>query len=149
MDHGHPPRGGFAGLVPELLVEDVAASVEFWCGALGFGIAYRRPEQGFAYLQRAEGAQVMLCARAGIWETGRLERPFGRGVLFQVLVESLEQESLRLGLRGVPIHTGPREVWRRHGDRRGGRREIVVQDPDGYLVMLAQDLGERPLDRPQ
>ncbi len=31
------------------------------------------------------------------------------------------------------------------GRSRGGKREIVVQDPDGYLVMLAEDLGERPL----
>jgi hypothetical protein len=38
-----------------------------------------------------------------------------------------------------------RDVWRRIGDRIGGQREIFLQDPDGYLVMVAQDLGERPL----
>jgi hypothetical protein len=38
-----------------------------------------------------------------------------------------------------------RDVWRRIGDRKGGQREIFLQDPDGYLVMVAQDLGERPL----
>ena len=42
-----------------------------------------------------------------------------------------------------PLVEGSREVWRRWGDR-----EIVVQDPDGYLIMVAEDLGERPLRSP-
>jgi hypothetical protein len=29
------------------------------------------------------------------------------------------------------------------GDRENGQREIFVQDPDGYLVMLAEEIGER------
>jgi hypothetical protein len=45
----------------------------------------------------------------------------------------------------VPIYAGPRETWRRYGDQEGGKREVIVQDPNGYLIMLAEDLGERPL----
>ena len=74
-----------------------------------------------------------------------MEPPFGRGVLFQVFVDDIEPVLIRLARLGVPPHTGPREVWRRYGDREGGKREIVVLDPDGYLVMLAAELGERPL----
>ncbi len=87
----------------------------------------------------------MLCQRAGLWETGPLERPFGRGILFQVRVASLAVPHAALAAADWPIHTGPREVWRRHGDREGGRREVVVQDPDGYLVMLTEVIGERSL----
>ncbi len=145
IDHGRPPKGGFAHLVCELLVEDLAVSLDFWRTMLGFEIAYQRPEQGFAYLERPEGAQIMLCRRSGKWEAGLLERPFGRGVLFQVFVDDTRPIVTRLAERGVPLHTGPRDVWRRYGDREGGKREIAVQDPDGYLVMLAADLGERPL----
>ena len=83
-DHGVPPRGGWAPLVSELLVEDIAASLSFWMRALGFTIAYQRPDEGFAYLERPEGAQIMLCQRSGVWETAALERPFGRGVMFQI-----------------------------------------------------------------
>ncbi|MDP6690955.1 MAG: hypothetical protein QF384_15800 [Alphaproteobacteria bacterium] len=44
-------------------------------------------------------------------------------------------------------HPSPlREVWRQAGDRLDGQQEIFVQDPDGYLLMLNQDLGERHLD---
>jgi catechol 2,3-dioxygenase-like lactoylglutathione lyase family enzyme len=144
---GAPPRGGWAGLVPELLVEDVAASLAFWRDLLGFAIAYQRPEQFFAYLERPEGAQIMLCQRSGRWETAALERPYGRGAMFQIHVDAIEPVLSLLASAGWPLHAGPREVWRRLGDREGGQREIFVQDPDGYLVMLAQKIGERPLPR--
>ena len=144
IDHGKPPRNGWAGLVPELLVSDIDASLAFWTEALGFSTAYQRPEQKFVYLERPEGAQVMLCQGSRAWETGPLEPPFGR-VMLQLFVGEIASALEALAARGWPIHTGPREVWRRYGDRAGGKREIVVQDPDGYLIMLAESLGERPL----
>ena len=49
----HPPTGGFAELVPELTVLDLAASVHFWCAVLGFEIAYQRAENGFVYLPKS------------------------------------------------------------------------------------------------
>jgi catechol 2,3-dioxygenase-like lactoylglutathione lyase family enzyme len=147
-EYGAPPSHGWARLVSELLVDDIAASLSFWTKALGFKIAYQRPEQGFAYLERPEGAQIMLCQRAGIWETAALERPFGRGVMFQIAVDDLAIVQAALAGEGWPLHAGPREVWRRHGDREGGQLEIFVQDPNGYLVMIAQRLGERPLGDP-
>jgi hypothetical protein len=65
--------------------------------------------------------------------------------MFQVRVADLASIVERLELAGHSLYAAPREAWRRWGDREGGRREIVVQDPDGYLVMLAQNLGERAL----
>jgi catechol 2,3-dioxygenase-like lactoylglutathione lyase family enzyme len=144
-DYGAPPRSGWAKLVCELLVEDLAVSRGFWEGVLGFEVAYQRPEQSFVYIERPDGAQIMLCQRSGNWETAPLERPYGRGVMFQVYVDELQDILAALTQKGCALYAGPREVWRRWGDREGGKREIVVQDPDGYLVMLAQDLGERPL----
>lgn len=144
-DYGKPPQGGLAKLVSELLVEDIHESLRFWREALGFEIAYQRPEECFAYLERPEGAQIMLCERSGKWETGPLERPYGRGVMFQVHVAAVDPILERLRELQVPIYAGPREVWRRYGDREGGRREIAVLDPNGYLVMMAEHIGERPL----
>lgn len=144
-DLGGPPRTGWANVVSELLVSDIGQSVAFWRGVLGFAIAYERPDEGFAYLERPDGPQIMLHERCGVWETGPLERPFGRGVMFQVYVESLEPVLQAIAGSNYPIHHGPREVWRRHGDRLGGQREVFVLDPDGYLVMLAERLGHRPL----
>jgi catechol 2,3-dioxygenase-like lactoylglutathione lyase family enzyme len=80
---GAPPKTGWAKLVPELLVSDLAASIEFWRSRLGFAIAYQRAEEGFAFLERGEGAQMMLCPRSGKWETAPLDRPYGRGAMFR------------------------------------------------------------------
>jgi catechol 2,3-dioxygenase-like lactoylglutathione lyase family enzyme len=142
---GAPPKTGWAKLVPELLVSDIGASMEFWCDRLGFAIAYQRPDEAFAYLERPEGAQIMLSQRSGKWETARLDRPYGRGAMFQVYVASIEPVARALELARWPLYAGPREVWREVGDRQAGQREIFVLDPDGYLVMVAADLGERPL----
>jgi hypothetical protein len=52
IGYGRLPKGGFAKLVSELLVEDLGESLYFWREALGFEIAYQRPEEKFAYLER-------------------------------------------------------------------------------------------------
>lgn len=138
-----PPRTGWARLVPELLVSDLGESLAFWSAALGFRVAYSRP--GFVYLERSEGGQIMLCARDGSGETGAMERPFGRGAMFQVYVDALQPVVEALAAAGRTLQSPVKEVWRRWGDREGGQREFFVQDPDGYLVMVAEHIGERPL----
>lgn len=49
-----------------------------------------------------------------------------------------------LDIAGWPLFEAPREAWYRVGDHEGGQREFLVQDPDGYLVRLAENLGRRP-----
>jgi ribosomal protein S18 acetylase RimI-like enzyme/catechol 2,3-dioxygenase-like lactoylglutathione lyase family enzyme len=142
---GAPPKTGWAKLVPELLVSDIGASMEFWCNRLGFAVAYQRPAEAFAYLERPEGAQIMLSQRTGKWETGPLDQPYGRGAMFQVYVADIDPVQRSLEAAGWPLYAGPREVWREVGDRKIGQREIFVLDPDGYLVMVAHDLVHRPL----
>jgi catechol 2,3-dioxygenase-like lactoylglutathione lyase family enzyme len=142
-DQEAPPRTGWARLKVELFVTDLDESLAFWRDLLGFRIAFSRP--GFVYLERAEGAQIMLWRRDGGFETGPMERPFGRGVMVQVYVDALAPIAHRLSVREWPLHTPLREVWRRWGDREGGQLEFFVEDPDGYLVMVAETIGERPL----
>src|SRR5258708_39388646 len=117
---GTPPWSGWARLVPELLVEDIAASLPFWRDLLGFAIAYQRPEDRFVYLERPGGAQIMLCQRSGRWETAALDRPLGPGVMFQVHVDDLDTVRAALAAADCKLYAGPREVWRRYGDREGG-----------------------------
>jgi catechol 2,3-dioxygenase-like lactoylglutathione lyase family enzyme len=144
---GGPPKSGWAKLAPELLVNDIEASLGFWRGILGFETAYQRPEQKFVYLEHPEGHQIMLCQRNGRWETGLLERPFGRGAMFQLYFESIEPVFAAVSARNWPLHRELREIWRRAGDQETGQREFFLQDPDGYLIMVAQNLGERPISR--
>jgi catechol 2,3-dioxygenase-like lactoylglutathione lyase family enzyme len=134
-------------LVPELLVSDIDASLAFWVGLIGFRVAYSRPEEGFAYLQR-EAAAVMLedlTRSRRTWQTGTIERPFGRGINFQIEVSDIAVPLAALRAKAWPLYIEPEERWYRVGDLETGQRQFLVQDPDGYLLRLWQPLGRRPL----
>jgi len=139
---GQPPEGGFSALTPELGVQSLDASLRFWCDLLGFTVAYDRPAARFAYLVRGR-AQIMLCQRNGRWDTGVLEHPYGRGVNFQIMVDRLAPILTALDAARWPLFEEPSETWYRTGPVEGGQRECLVQDPDGYLVRLAENLGQR------
>jgi len=143
VSEGPPER--WAPLVPELLVRDLAGSLAFWRGLLGFRLCYARPEAGFAYLER-EGSQVMLEeATAESWHVGALEPPFGRGINLQMEAASLRPLLAALEAAAWPLYRPAEERWYRAGDRELGQRQFLVQDPDGYLLRFAEDLGERTL----
>jgi catechol 2,3-dioxygenase-like lactoylglutathione lyase family enzyme len=145
MGTGSPPRSGWAMQMTELMVSDYPRALAFWCDVLGFAPAFTRPAQKLACLGRPEGAQLMIYQRDGDWETGPLEPPYGRGVVVQVYVADAAALAARVEAAGLPFYVPLREKWRDWGDRLGGQREFLVQDPDGYLVMVAQRIGERPL----
>ena len=140
---GSLPDGGFAPLVPELDVTDIDASRRFWCDLLGFSVAYDRPAAKFAYLQR-QGAQIMLCQINGNWDTGPLERPFGRGINFEIKVVDVAPIAAALEAAAWPLFRPLADIWYRIGEsQERGARELLVQDPDGYLVRLSQNIGTR------
>ena len=144
MGTGRPPAP-WAALMAELMVSDFARSLAFWTGPLGFAVAFERLGGSFACLARPEGGQVMIYQRDGDWETGPMEPPFGRGAVIQVYVADAAATHAAVVAAGHPPYVELRERWRDWGDRLGGQREFLVQDPDGYLVMVAERIGERPL----
>ena len=148
MGIGAPPKGGWAMGMAEMMVTDYAASYAFWTKVLGFDPAFERPAQKLACLEHPDGAQVMIYQREGDWEVGPMEPPFGRGLVIQVYVRNADAVAARVAALGLPFYVAPREKWRDWGDRLGGQREFLVQDPDGYLVMVAERIGEAPLPAP-
>ncbi|WP_225589274.1 VOC family protein [Achromobacter sp. ACM03] len=133
-----------AKLVPELLVADIAASLQFWVGLCGFSIMYSREEDGFVYLD-LDGAQVMLVERRGDngWITGPLSVPLGRGINFEIDAPSVEPFLAALANAKWPLFRNPVEQWYRGNDVKIGVREFLVQDPDGYLLRFSAKIGER------
>ena len=145
INRNAPPKTGWANIVTELHVADLDASLGFWADIVGFEIAYAREAEKFVYLEHPEGQQIMLCQRHGRFETGAMQYPLGQGAMFQIYFRDIGAILAKLAVKKWPIYLGPREVWRATGDRESGQREVFVQDPDGYLLMLAQNIGERPL----
>lgn len=136
-----------AALVPELVVSNLPNSLRFWCDVIGFRIRYDRPEEGFVYLE-LDGAELMLeqlDLAARQWITADLQPPYGRGINFQIQVPDLDAVIARCTHQQLPFYLPPEERWYRRGDEEVGQRQCIVQDPDGYLIRLAQSLGVRAL----
>jgi catechol 2,3-dioxygenase-like lactoylglutathione lyase family enzyme len=131
-------------LVPELSVSDFAVSLRFYTVVLGFNIEYQRPEDQFAYLSY-QGSQLMIEQAHGVWETGLLEHPYGRGVNFEMGVDQIAPLVEALRADGYPLMVEPQERWYRRDDTVIGQRQFLVMDPDGYLLRFAQSLGTRPV----
>lgn len=136
-------------MLPELIVFDYPETLRFWRDILGFQLQFDRPSEKLAMLEHPDGAQVMFFEREGSWETGTFERPLGRGVVIQIFVSDVDAVAARVEAAGLTFFVALFEKWRDWGDRLGGQREFLVLDPSGYLVKVAQQLGERekPADR--
>jgi catechol 2,3-dioxygenase-like lactoylglutathione lyase family enzyme len=136
-----------ARLIPELEVEDLDSSLAFYTGIIGWTVRYARPEERFAFLE-LEGANLMLEEAAGPgrrFHGAPLERPFGRGVNFQIQVANVDGLYARVLAAQSHVVLAMEERWyRRNGDETGNR-QFVVADPDGYRLRFFTDLGQRPL----
>lgn len=79
------------------------------------------------------------------WKTGELESPLGRGINFEIHVDDIEPILTNLKQNNIQPFMQPEEKWYRKGTLELGNRQFLVQDPDGYLLRFAQDLGEREI----
>ena len=91
------------GLVPELDVSDLAQSLEFYVGLIGFAVLYERPEERFAYLT-LDRAHVMLKEAAGPgrrFHLAPLEHPYGRGANLMIKVADASALCARVEAAGL------------------------------------------------
>lgn len=136
--------GTRAAVVPELHVRNIEVSRVFYADILQFEILFERPEDGFAYLVR-EGAELMLDSIdiGRSWLAAPAEPPFGRGMSLQIWVSDVDSLYRRVKAKECRIFMDIEEKWYRRDDDHFGNRQFIVQDPDGYLLRFAQDLGKR------
>jgi catechol 2,3-dioxygenase-like lactoylglutathione lyase family enzyme len=136
-------------LIPELDVSDLDRSLAFYVNVVGFRVLYDRPEERFAFLD-LDGARLMLEEAAGPgrhFQSAPLERPFGRGVNFQIEAANVDALHERVREAGFEIVIPIEERWYRRDQMESGNRQFVVADPDGYLLRFFSDLGRRPASR--
>lgn len=135
----------FNKMIPELSVTNLKKSLEFY-QIVGFKIEYERKEDLFAFLSMGE-IQFMLqeITSDDKWDVAPLTYPFGNGINFQLEVEHIESIYQSLLDHGYKIAFDIEENWYRQDNKLLGNKEFLVQDPDGYLLRFAQDLGEKEL----
>ena len=127
-----------APLTPELYVSDLDASLDFYCGLLEFEVDYDRPMERFAYLKRGDVSLMLEEPIGRTWLAAPLVPPFGRGMNLQIMVEDVSAlyaacEDARASIF-LPLET---KAYQRRDDT-VSQTQFVVQDPDGYLIRLAQ-----------
>lgn len=114
-------------------------SLSFYTEFLLFEIEYQRPEDRFAFLN-FQGSQLMIEQENGYWDTGPLEYPYGRGLNLSIQIDDLEDVIASLRRHDYPIKLGPELNRYRMDDKILCNRELLVLDPDGYLLRFTQPL---------
>lgn len=127
----------FNDLVPELSVSDINKSKNFYTNILGFKIEYERVENKFAFLSYG-GAQIMVEEINGNWNTGELEYPFGRGINFQIMTDDVYEIVSKLKQNNISLYRDIMTNRYECGSEVFIEKEILLQDPDGYLLRFSQ-----------
>lgn len=133
-------------LVPELNITNFQKSVDFYTQILGFSILYQREEEGFAFLHLGQ-AQIMIdqIGQGRTWKTAELDYPLGRGINFQIKVESIDPLLKKLKQNNIDLFLEVEEKWYRKNNIEVGNKQFLVKDPDGYLLRFTESLGERQI----
>jgi catechol 2,3-dioxygenase-like lactoylglutathione lyase family enzyme len=131
-------------LVPELFCSDFAQSLGFYVDHLGFEVVQRRSNEAHAYIA-IQGSQLMLAARDGTWETAILDKPYGRGVNFQFLVNNVQDLYGRVLTAGYKPFVELHMKWYWRTDRMDERTQFGVLNPDGYFLRFVQVNRHRPV----
>jgi uncharacterized glyoxalase superfamily protein PhnB/N-acetylglutamate synthase-like GNAT family acetyltransferase len=117
-------------LFVKLSVRDVAASAEWYQGALGFRSVYA--------LAGDDGAQILNHLRLGRYQDlmliaqpqGLSESNKGQGVVINLTTDDVDGLARRAKSAGARVE-GPTETqW--------NTREVTVSDPDGYVLTFSQ-----------
>jgi predicted enzyme related to lactoylglutathione lyase len=130
----------FSDLIPELSVSDYRSSINFYVNVLGFSIEYTREEDKFAMIS-INNAQIMIEEINNNWNTDVLEYPFGRGINFQIAIKNVDEMTENISRHGVKLFRKTEEHWYRAKNKKYGRKEFLIQDPDGYLLRFSEDIG--------
>lgn len=130
-------------IIPELSVTNLENSLKFY-KTIGFKLEYERPENKFAFISLGQ-IQFMLqeITDNDKWNVSPLTYPFGNGINFQLEVDNLDEIYNNLKSNKYEITFDIEENWYRQDSKLLGNREFLIQDPDGYLLRLFQDLGEK------
>ena len=136
----------FNNILPELYVINFQKSLHFYVNILGFKLEYQRPNPLFAFLSY-QGSQLMIQQEDSNeeWHNEKPEYPFGRGINFQIETDNVQKIINSLLQNNYPLKRGIKDNWYRENKILHGCREILVTDPDGYLLRFSEDIGEKPL----
>lgn len=127
-------------LIPEMDVQNIDLSKKFYVDIIGFEMEFARPEEKFMSLILGD-ACIMLQEAEGPgrrFRTATLEYPYGRGINIQIEVNGIDRIYEKLNQSGSKILLEPELKTYKTGDTTITLKQLVVSDPDGYLLRLQE-----------
>ncbi|PIZ67752.1 aldoketomutase [Candidatus Roizmanbacteria bacterium CG_4_9_14_3_um_filter_33_18] len=134
----------FNNLKPELYVSNFQKSLNFYTNILDFKLEYQRSDPLFAFLSY-QGSQIMIQQEDNDeeWHNGKPEYPYGRGINFQIETDNIKNIIDALNKNKYPLKREVKDRWYKVNNALHGCREILVMDPDGYLLRFSQNIGKK------
>lgn len=131
----------FNFLIPELYVSNFDKSLKFYTD-IGFKLEFQRKTPRFAFLSY-QGSQIMIQQIEPEWVTGELEYPYGRGINLQIHTQNINSVIKSFKKNNYPINSKIEENSYKAGNRLIISKEVLIMDPDGYLLRFSQDIEKK------
>ena len=118
-----------ASIAPSLTVNDLAASMAWYCDVIGFTVKQRWEHEGeFVGAELHAGRTVLYIGRDD-WKLGR-DRVKGQGVrLYWYTDQDIDQLAAGIKARGGTLASEPKDEW--------GMRSFNLEDPTGYKITIS------------
>ncbi len=138
-DHHHHGRGPgeFLGVVPVFLVDDVAATAQYYRDVLGFEVEFLYPDEEPTYSRVIRGDVVIDFTlsdppggRNSVQSSGSQ-----RGTDIVIVVSEVEDVYSDMQEHGA-------NVLERLDARESGMLDFTIEDPNGYRLTIGGDLDE-------
>jgi lactoylglutathione lyase len=130
----------FKKLTPNLVVRDVARSMEFYRNVLGFQTSITVPEQGPYVFGAVTNGSVEIFfndQKAVLEEYPALgSKPIGGSLTLFIEIEGVEELFRKVQQHGVKI-TMPMK------DQFYGMREFAMADPEGWVITFAERINKQ------
>lgn len=123
-------------ITPVMHVTDLASTLHFFVGLLGFHLAFQQP--GYAYVD-LEGAGIRILENQDPAEMGTPHRGFAYYVDVRDIAAIHDNLAAKLAMLPDDSVMGP-------VDQPYGQRELMIRAPDGNLLVFGQAIPRRVTD---
>ena len=127
------PAPGFrlTSNAPSLTVNDLAASMTWYCDVLGFKIKQKWEHEGVLVGAELEAGDVAVNIGRDDWQKGR-DRVKGEGFrLYWYTTQDIDKLAAGIKARGGTLATEPKDEW--------GMRSFNLVDPSGFKITIASE----------
>ena len=118
-------------IVPSVTVNDLPASMTWYCDILGFKVTQRWEHEGeLVGAELTAGSAKMYLGRDD-WKKGR-DRIKGQGIrIYWYTDQNIDQIADGIKARGGTLASEPKEEW--------GSRYFNLEDPTGYTITVSSE----------